>query len=143
MKHRNSNRRKSNRRGVSLVETVVAMALVVTVSIVAISTMSMAMTANARDEATAQARTAARNALELFRYADNQTDFEAVLAAKLPEFAKSGTDNTYTADFGWCTLTVTADYSSSPAVFSATAMGNDGKLLFEVPVYEKQTQTSE
>lgn len=115
--------RRHNRRGVSLVETVVAMTVVVIISIAALTAISASMNVNARDEATFQARVDARNALERFRGGETLT------AANLSQFKPVTTsgDGALTVDYGWCTLTVT----QTPA-FQARAVGNTGNVLFEV-----------
>lgn len=115
-----------NRRGVSLVETVIAMTVVVIVSIAALSAISASMNVNARDQAAFEARTDARNALEQFRY---DSTYEPESQFGVP-FVRSGSD--YTADYGWCVLTVTINGNH----FAARAVEHSGKALFEV-TYEK------
>lgn len=115
-----------NRRGVTLVETVVAMTVVIIVSIAALSAISASMNVNARDQAAFEARIDARNALELFRQ-DTSHKPESQFGVS---FEQSG--NTYTADYGWCVLTVTMNGNH----FAARAVENTGKELFEV-TYEK------
>ena len=116
-----------NRRGVSLVETVIAMTVVVIVSIAALSAISASMNVNARDQATFEARTDARNALEQIRYDSTTYVPESQFGVS---FERNGSD--YTADYGWCILTVTIDGNH----FTARAVENTGKALFEV-TYEK------
>lgn len=88
---------------------------------------------HARDQASFQARTDARNALELFRYASGEGDFPAEKVSQFKPVTQSGT--TYTVDYGWCNLTVTADFVQSR--FTARAVNNKGDVLFEVNNYEK------
>lgn len=122
------------RRGVTMVETVVAMTVIVIISIAALTAISATANVNARDEATFQARTDARNALEVFRYASDADDFKNNMNFQFRSPTQSG--NTYTVDYGWCTLTVTAEFDPSPK-FTARAVGNTGDVLFEVNNYEK------
>lgn len=115
-----------NRRGVTLVETVVAMTVVIIVSIAALSAISVSMNVNARDQAAFEARIDARNALELFRQ-DPSHKPESQFGVLFEQ-----SDNTCTADYGWCVLTVTMNSNH----FTARAVENTGEELFEV-TYEK------
>lgn len=125
---------KRRRRGITMVETVVAMTVIVIISIAALTAISATANVNARDQASFQARTDARNALEVFRYASNADDFKDNMTFQFKPETPSA-DNTYTVDYGWCTLTVTADFVQSR--FTARAVNNKGDVLFEVNNYEK------
>lgn len=125
---------KRRRRGITMVETVVAMTVIVIISIAALTAISATANVNARDQASFQARTDARNALELFRYASGEGDFPAEKVSQFKPVTQSD-KTTYTVDYGWCTLTVTADFVQSR--FTARAVNNKGDVLFEVNNYEK------
>ena len=125
---------KRRRRGITMVETVVAMTVIVIISIAALTAISATANVNARDQASFQARTDARNALEVFRYASDADDFKDNMTFQFkPATPSAGT--TYTVDYGWCTLTITADFVQSR--FTARAVNNKGDVLFEVNNYEK------
>lgn len=126
---------KRRRRGITMVETVVAMTVIVIISIAALTAISATANVNARDQASFQARTDARNALEVFRYASNADDFKDNMAFQFKPATPSADKTTYTVDYGWCTLTVTADFVQSR--FTARAVNNKGDVLFEVNNYEK------
>lgn len=125
---------KRRRRGITMVETVVAMTVIVIISIAALTAISATANVNARDQASFQARTDARNALEVFRYASNADDFQKNMTFQFKPVTQSGT--TYTVDYGWCTLAVTAEFGQFPK-FTARAVNNKGDVLFEVNNYEK------
>lgn len=126
---------KRRRRGITMVETVVAMTVIVIISIAALTAISATANVNARDQASFQARTDARNALEVFRYASNADDFKDNMTFQFKPATPSADNTTYTVDYGWCTLTVTADFVQSR--FTARAVNNKGDVLFEVNNYEK------
>ena len=126
---------KRRRRGITMVETVVAMTVIVIISIAALTAISATANVNARDQASFQARTDARNALEVFRYASNADDFKDNMTFQFKPATPSADKTTYTVDYGWCTLTVTADFVQSR--FTARAVNNKGDVLFEVNNYEK------
>ena len=103
--------------------------------IAALTAISATANVNARDQASFQARTDARNALEVFRYASNADDFRKNMTFQFKPETPSADKTTYTVDYGWCTLTVTADFVQSR--FTARAVNNKGDVLFEVNNYEK------
>ena len=113
---------KRRRRGITMVETVVAMTVIVIISIAALTAISATANVNARDQASFQARTDA-----------GEGDFPAEKVSQFKPVTQSGT--TYTVDYGWCNLTVTADFVQSR--FTARAVNNKGDVLFEVNNYEK------
>lgn len=127
---------KRRRRGITMVETVVAMTVIVIISIAALTAISATANVNARDQASFQARTDARNALEVFRYASDADDFKNNMTFQFKPATPSADKTTYTVDYGWCTLTVTAEFGQSPK-FTARAVNNKGDVLFEVNNYEK------
>lgn len=126
---------KRRRRGITMVETVVAMTVIVIISIAALTAISATANVNARDQASFQARIDARNALEVFRYATSQTEFDERMIFQFKPMTKSDDGKSYTVDYGWCVLTITADVEASR--FAARTVENKGKLLFEVNNYEK------
>lgn len=126
---------KRRRRGITMVETVVAMTVIVIISIAALTAISATANVNACDQASFQARTDARNALEVFRYASNADDFQKNMTFQFKPETPSADKTTYTVDYGWCNLTVTADFVQSR--FTARAVNNKGDVLFEVNNYEK------
>lgn len=93
------------KRGFSLVEVVVALAVIVTVSVAAMSFIKTSSIASDRELAYSEARLYASNALEIFKYAKDEAQYtELVKEDKLTK-PESGyvsvkietTENTFTA----------------------------------------------
>ena len=134
-------RRKNNRRGVTVVETVIAMAIITIVCYTALTVIKASQTTAGEDSVYNQTRYRAQAALECFKFSDSLSEFEnAVAYASL-----SGSNGNYTYETYSATLTMTVFYpetvsgseTARPA-FHAVARGKNGKLLFTVD-YEKST----
>lgn len=126
-----------NRRGVSIVEVVVAMTIIVLISGTA---MSFIFTSDAnadKDVAYTDARLLAENALEIFKYADNATDYQKIFEQHL-EKGDTLNENTYSYTYapGYVTLNVKATYDDGNKVFTAVAKKQNGDELFNIK-YEK------
>ena len=70
----------AGKRGFSLVEVVVALAIIVTVSIAAMSLISTSSVNSDRELAYSEARLYASNALEIFKYSKDKAQFDKVEA---------------------------------------------------------------
>lgn len=92
------------KRGFSLVEVVVALAVIVTVSVAAMSFIKTSSIASDRELAYSEARLYAANALEIFKYAKDEAQYTDLVKNKLTK-PESGyvsvkietTENTFTA----------------------------------------------
>lgn len=126
-----------NRRGVSIVEVVVAMAIIVLISGTA---MSFIFTSDAnadKDVAYTDARLLAENALEIFKHADDATDYQRIFEKHVEEGGTlSGTTYSYTYAPGYVTLNIKATYNDDGKVFTAVAKKQNGDELFNIK-YEK------
>lgn len=127
-----------NRRGVSIVEVVVAMAIIVLISGTAMSFI-FASDANAdKDRAYTDARLIAENALEVFKHTGNADDYQGIFEKHVAEGGTLSCENnycSYTYATGYVTLNIRADYSDSK-VFTAVAKKQNGDELFNIK-YEK------
>lgn len=110
----------AGKRGFSLVEVVVALAIIVTVSIAAMSFISTSSVNSARELAYSEARLYASNALEIFKFAKYEKYNELV-------------HNKLTApDSGY----VSVEINTSETNFTATAKKQNGDVLFTL-TYKK------
>lgn len=127
-----------NRRGVSIVEVVVAMTIIVLISGTA---MSFIFTSDAnadKDVAYTNARLIAENALEIFKHADDAKDYQTIFAQHLKKDGTPSDSTTYSYTYapGYVTLNIKADYSDNKKIFTAVAKKQNGDELFNIK-YEK------
>ena len=107
----------AGKRGFSLVEVVVALAIIVTVSIAAMSLISTASVNSDRELAYSEARLYASNALEIFKFSNNETQYHELVNDKL-----TAPDSGY----------VSVDINTSENTFTATAKKQNGDVLFKL-----------
>lgn len=107
------------KRGFSLVEVVVALAVIVTVSVAAMSFIKTSSIASDRELAYSEARLYASNALEIFKYAENQAQYTNLVKEKLTK-----------PESGYVSVEITANYTSETKTFTATAKKQNGDTLF-------------
>ncbi len=107
------------KRGFSLVEVVVALAVIVTVSVAAMSFIKTSSIASDRELAYSEARLYASNALEIFKYAKDQAQYTNLVKDKLTK-----------PDSGYVSIEITANYTSETKAFTATATKQNGDTLF-------------
>lgn len=113
------------KRGFSLVEVVVALAVIVTVSVAAMSFIKTSSIASDRELAYSEARLYASNALEIFKYAKDQAQYTNLVKEKLTK-----------PESGYVSIEITANYTSETKTFTATAKKQNGDTLF-ILKYEK------
>lgn len=126
-------KRKRNRRGVTIVETVIAMAIMTIVCYSALTVIKTSQTTAGEDGVYNQTRYRAQAALECFKFSDSLSEFESAVAYA----SFSGGNGYYTYDTYSAHLTLQVSYpeNARPA-FRAVARGKNGKLLFSIE-YEK------
>ena len=107
------------KRGFSLVEVVVALAVIVTVSVAAMSFIKTSSIASDRELAYSEARLYASNALEIFKYAKDQAQYTELVEKKLTK-----------PESGYVSVEITANYTSKTKAFTATATKQNGDTLF-------------
>lgn len=107
------------KRGFSLVEVVVALAVIVTVSVAAMSFIKTSSIASDRELAYSEARLYASNALEIFKYAENKAQYTNLVKDKLTK-----------PESGYVSVEITANYTSETKTFNATAKKQNGDELF-------------
>lgn len=109
------------KRGFSLVEVVVALAVIVTVSVAAMSFIKTSSIASDRELAYSEARLYASNALEIFKYAEDETQYTNLVKNKLTK-----------PESGYVSVEITANYTSETKTFTATATKQNGDTLFKL-----------
>lgn len=107
----------AGKRGFTLVEVVVALAIIVTVSIAAMSFISTSSVNSARELAYSEARLYASNALEIFKYSKDNTQFDNLVNNKL-----TAPDSGY----------VSVEIDTYGNDFTATARKQNGDVLFKL-----------
>lgn len=125
MRRINDNKNRS-RRGISLVEVVVALTVIAIISSAALSLVISSARVDANSLRSTQVMMAAENVLECYRFAENGEEFAALLE-KTGDYKGSGgvfvlTEKSYT-------ITVTVNYTDTQLTFSAT--DSDGKEIYK------------
>lgn len=108
------------KRGFSLVEVVVALAVIVTVSVAAMSFIKTSSIASDRELAYSEARLYASNALEIFKYAENETQYTELV------------DKLTKPDSGYVSVDIVVKTENSESTFTATATKQNGDTLFKL-----------
>lgn len=106
------------KHGFSLVEVVVALAVIVTVSVAAMSFIKTSSIASDRELAYSEARLYASNALEIFKYAENET--------KYTELVEKEKKLTPLDEDGYVSVKI----ETTESTFTATATKQNGDTLF-------------
>ena len=109
------------KRGFSLVEVVVALAVIVTVSVAAMSFIKTSSIASDRELAYSEARLYASNALEIFKYAENTDKYTELVENKLTK-----------PDSGYVSVDIVVKTENSKSTFTATATKQNGDELFKL-----------
>lgn len=110
----------AGKRGFSLVEVVVALAIIVTVSIAAMSLISTASVNSARELAYSEARLYASNALEIFKYSKDKAQFDNLVKERLTP-----------PDSGYVSVDIKTSGENNET-FTATAKKQNGDVLFKL-----------
>lgn len=124
------------RRGISMVEMVVALAIVMLVSA---ATVTLLVTTSVSEAKTAAAMAAAdlgESAVECFRYAEDEDDFYAALRLLDPGFVKEADAAGYVLDVGSCRAAITVDFSADVDRLEFCAVDADGGEVCRLS-YEK------
>ena len=109
----------AGKRGFSLVEVVVALAIIVTVSIAAMSLISTASVNSDRELAYSEARLYASNALEIFKYSKDKAQFDNLVKERLTP-----------PDSGYVSVEIETSWEYNNETFTATANKQNGDVLF-------------
>lgn len=109
------------KRGFSLVEVVVALAVIVTVSVAAMSFIKTSSIASDRELAYSEARIYASNALEIFKYAENETQYTNLVKNKLTK-----------PESGYVSVDIVVKTENNESTFTATATKQNGDKLFKL-----------
>lgn len=110
----------AGKRGFSLVEVVVALAIIVTVSIAAMSFISTSSVNSARELAYSEARLYASNALEIFKYSKDKAQFDNLVKERLTP-----------PDSGYVSVDIKTSGENNET-FTATAKKQNGDVLFKL-----------
>ena len=108
----------AGKRGFSLVEVVVALAIIVTVSIAAMSLISTSSVNSDRELAYSEARLYASNALEIFKYSKDKAQFDNLVKERLTP-----------PDSGYVSVDIKTSGENNET-FTATAKKQNGDVLF-------------
>ena len=123
MRRINDNKNRS-RRGISLVEVVVALAVITIISAAALSLVISSARVDANSLRSTQVMMAAENALECYRFAESKEEFAALLE-KTGDY--KGSDGVFVLTEK--SYTITVNYTDMQLTFSAT--DSDGKEIYK------------
>lgn len=117
------------KKGISLVEVVIAMAAISIITAAAISLTLASISSDAKYNSRAEALTACENASECVRYASNITELGEVF--QKVGFTKDETTENYTYTSGEYTVTVTVTVENETDIGSCT-ISLDGEKIYEI-----------
>lgn len=119
-------KRLLGKRGFSLVEVVVALAIIVTVSAAAMTFIKASSISSARELAYSEARLYTSDALEIFKYAKDKAQFDKLVKDKLT-----------LPDERYVSVEIeTSSWESSEKTFTAAVKKQNGDTLFTL-TYKK------
>ena len=122
----------NSRKGFTIAELVVAMAIIVIVSATAIALINTQNTIHLRTMQTVEATNMAENAIECFRYADSVEGFEKVYAKTGVTVQNKTTDNAKTTfSFEESNMNVTITVTSNELTFVATDITDSSKVILQ------------
>ena len=124
MSRRINVKRNRSRRGISLVEVVVALTVITIISAAALSLVISSARVDANSLRSTQVMMAAENVLECYRFAESEEEFAALLE-KTGDYKK--VDNAYVLTEKAYVITV--HYTNTQLTFSAT--DSDGKEIYK------------
>lgn len=124
--------------GMTVVETVIALAVIAIVSFTTIGFINRFTDVNAKMIYETDARLIAENALECFKHADSADEFAGVLSLSGKSFQRS--DDVYSYSEYNFSVVVTAVYppAGGRAVFSCRVADSGGKVIISVDSYSKE-----
>lgn len=135
---RGSGKPRSLKKGISIMETVVSLAVIALISFTAIGFIGRFSTVNTKMIYETRARLSAENALECFKYADNTEDFFTALSLTEQGYEKS--ENIYTLNDYNYTVFVMVSYpdSEGKAYFECKVTDKDNKVIISIDSYSKE-----
>lgn len=129
-----------NKRGVTIAECVIAMAVILIVSAAGLSLLKISVINSATDVRLTESRVDVGNALEMFKACDGIDDFKSyILSAEFENKNADQTENTvlsYVKQNGNVTAEITIDITDNNQKFSARVFTQNGNTMPEV-LYEK------
>ena len=123
MSRRINVKRNRSRRGISLVEVVVALTVIAIISSAALSLVISSARVDANSLRSTQVMMAAENALECYRFAESKEEFAALLE-KTGDY--KGSDGVFVLTEK--SYTITVSYSAEKLIFSAA--DGDGEEIY-------------
>ena len=127
-----------NKRGISLAEAVIAMAVILLVSAAATTLITLFARSSARMTQRNEATNITENCLECFVFCDSKVDFDAQLGGLDYTFEVDG--NTYTIEGQDYLITMEINFGAEAATFAAEAHDRKGRSILEIPVYTRYYQ---
>lgn len=128
---------RDRRRGATLAETVVAMAIIVTVSVTAMSLIAHFSTGSAKMQHRNEAVNIIEKAMECFKYADEQGEFDALLRVAGGVSYEKTDGLVYKVQGEDYSVEFRVSYGPYMATFMAIARDSSNRTILSVPRYEK------
>lgn len=121
---RSSTKSARSRRGISLVEVIVALAVIAIISTAALSLVISSSKVDANSLRSTQVMMAAKNALECYRFSDREDEFGELLR-KTGDYIEA--DDSYVLTES--SYVITVKYEDDSLRFTAT--DGDGKMIYD------------
>lgn len=126
---RSSTKSARSRRGISLVEVIVALAVITIISTAALSLVISSARVDANSLRSTRVMIAAENALECYRFSDSEDEFVALLR-KTGDYIEA--DGSYVLTES--SYAITVEYEDDSLRF--TAIDSDGKEIYNYEFYK-------
>ncbi len=120
-----------NRRGFTVVELVVAMAIIVIVSATAIGLINTQNTVHLRTTQTIEATNMAENAIECFRWAETEAKFVESYAKTGVTLSGNTSEGITVYTFEKSNMNVTIEINGNKLTFVATDIKDSNKVILE------------
>ena len=124
-----------NRRGISIAEAVIAMAVILIVSATATTLVTYFARVSARMSQRNEATDITDNCFECFAFCDTRLDFDAHLEGLGYTFAVDG--DAYSLEGNDYIITMTIHFGDEAATFAADVHDKKGRSILEIPVYTR------
>ena len=137
LKNRGINRRKSSKKGMTIIETVISLAVIAIVSFTAIGFINRFSDVNAKMIYETDARLTVENALECFKYAEDETQFFNALNLTRSGFVRQG-GSYILADYNYTVVIAVSFPPEGAASFTCHATDSSGRVIVSVTSYTKE-----
>ena len=126
-----------SRRGLGLAEVIVAMAIIVVVSVTAMNLVMRFSAISGNMTQRNNGINVVEKGMECFKFADNQSHFEALLYNLVDTELKVEEGTIYVFEGAGYTVRMKVYYGTTSATFLATVRDSKDRMVLSIPRYER------